>query len=241
MIVQSIANLSLDAKAAIIADAEARFPEESCGLLVAGKYVPCENLAEDPFMSFRIDAAQVLEASQAGTLEAVIHSHPNGPAWPTVTDMEQQLEGDVPWGIVSIDHKLPPDLFFWGDQLPIPPLEGRVFRHGIADCFALVRDWYRLNRDVVLPMTPRDGEWWNRGENVILDNLANFDFERVDDKPQIGDVILAQIHATTVNHTGIYVGNGLVLHHLQGRLSRKDVLGPWSKFVVQRMRQRVPA
>ena len=34
------------------------------------------------------------------------------------------------------------DVFWWGDKLPRAPLIGRGFRHGIHDCYSLIRDYY---------------------------------------------------------------------------------------------------
>lgn len=217
----------------IIEHAKSCAPLESCGLVMGDKYVPCPNIAPEEFChtTFQIAPATMAEAYQSGQLRAVIHSHPAGPNGPTKTDMEQQAASDVPWGIVVLHEQNRPELFFWGDSLPIAPYEGRVFRHGIADCYALVRDWYLKEQGVVLPFTPRDTEWWNIGQNVIEENLANFDFSPIGENEALkyGDVPLFTIGAPVVNHTGIYIGNGLVLHHLCHRLSRPDVLGPWKQ------------
>lgn len=237
--------ISEQAKYDIIEDARKRAPQESCGLLVAGKYVPLPNVAEDPVANFEIDPTAVLEAQLGGKLQAIIHSHigPDAPNSPSRLDMEMQAAGDVPWGIVYLDPVYKPDLFFWGDQLPIAPYEGRVFRHGVADCFALVRDWYRKEKGVTLKLTPRDPEWWGSGQNVIeecLNTPGYFDFVEVPhDAPlEVGDVVIGKVGAKVINHTGVYVGNGLVLHHLTNRLSRKDVFGPFQRFIVKRMRMR---
>ena len=66
---------------------------------------------------------------------------------------------------------------------------------------------------LTLHLTPRDPDWWNRGQRVIEDNLHRFDFDEFSDHEplQYGDVLLFQVGAPTINHTGIYVGNGLVL------------------------------
>lgn len=36
---------------------------------------------------------------------------------------------------------------------------------------------------------------------------------------QAGDVILMQYRADEINHAGIYLGNGKMLHHMYGQLS----------------------
>ena len=225
----------------LIGHALAEAPRESCGLILDDAYVPCRNIADDPVGSFQIDGATMVLARQSGRLRAVVHSHPDGPACPTRTDMAYQAEGEIPWGIVALSPVHGAELFFFGDSLPIAPYEGRVFRHGVADCYALVRDWYRREKALTLPLTPRDPGWWDIGQNVIEDNLGQFEFDALGPEAEleVGDVPLFQVAARVINHTGIYLGHGLVLHHLGNRLSRVDVLGPWrQKFHRKTMRLR---
>ncbi|MFO1083115.1 MAG: C40 family peptidase [Reyranellaceae bacterium] len=229
-------------RADMIAHAEAEAPNESCGLVLGDDYVPCTNTAETPRESFAIDNDVMAAACRSGRLRAVVHSHPEGMDCPSKADMAQQAASDVPWGIVVLSRVHGPSVFFWGDQLDVAPYEGRPFRHGTADCYALVRDWYRRERGIELPVTPRDPDWWDKGQDVIAENILAGSFpgfaELGPDVPlEHGDVLLFQVGAKVVNHTGIYVNNGLVLHHLSRRLSRIDVLGPWKqKFHARTMR-----
>jgi proteasome lid subunit RPN8/RPN11 len=235
-------DISPACREAMFEDAVNRAPGESCGLIIDGAYVACVNQAEDAATSFEIAPEIVAQACASGRLGAVIHSHPEGLDCPSRTDMEQQEAAEVPWGIVVLSQVYGPSCFFWGDQLPIAPYEGRVFRHGTADCYALVRDWYRKERQIVLPITPRDPDWWDLGQNVISENILagsfpGFDALEANENLEYGDVLLFQVGAKVINHTGIYMGNGLVLHHLTRRLSRIDVLGPWKqKFHLKTMR-----
>ena len=116
---------------------------------------------------------------------------------------------------------------------------GRGFRHGVTDCYSLIRDYYRLERDVVLPEFPRDWEWWCNEQDLYRDGFGKAGFERlVDVDLRPGDVFLAQIRSGVPNHGGVYLGDGLALHHLAARLpvdatrlSRREPIDRWMKFI----------
>jgi cell wall-associated NlpC family hydrolase len=122
-------------------------------------------------------------------------------------------------------------------------LLGRDFRPGPSgsdgrgDCYALIRDWYAEHRGIELPEFPRDDEWWEHGEDLYRENFAAAGFVQIaPEAMQPGDVVLAQVMASTTNHGGIVLPNGLVLHHLRNRLSRAEPLGPWMRFVTHVLR-----
>ncbi len=71
---------SLDQESRLKAEGHAilEYPKEACGLLVDGKYWPCQNVADDPEVNFVLNAADYMEAMLSGTIEAVVHSHPSG-------------------------------------------------------------------------------------------------------------------------------------------------------------------
>jgi len=219
--------------------ARVEYPKESCGIVSGGFYYEMENIAIDKQSDFEIDAAEYLTFELDRGVDAVIHSHPDGVHCPTKADMEGQDASGVPWGIVPVDFGSPVRPFFWGDTLPVAPLLGRQFRMGIYDCYSLVRDWYRQTHGIILPVGPRDPLWWERGENIIPENFAQAGFEEID-KLDIkeGDVIIGRVLGRVENHTGVYIGNGLILHHLYDRLSRREPLGPWMKYVTRILRHK---
>lgn len=98
------------------------------------------------------------------------------------------------------------------------------------DCYTLIKDWYERERGVVLPDFERHDNWWNDGHsNLYMDHFREAGFEPVGQYPEleVGDVILMQIRSKNgvPNHAGVYVGDGMILHHMYGRLSCKAIYG----------------
>ncbi|MCE2481614.1 MAG: M67 family metallopeptidase [Alphaproteobacteria bacterium] len=102
---------------AIVAAAEASYPDEACGLLVgrwsaAGhcrlhRAVASANLAPDPSVAFEIDPALRLDLQRRlrGGGQRVVglyHSHPDGPARPSARDLARAWEPGLLWLILSV-------------------------------------------------------------------------------------------------------------------------------------------
>lgn len=206
-----------------------QYPKEACGFVVDGTFYPQENVAQNPEEEFKI--AQY----PGGNLQAILHSHPNvNKAVPSAADMRGQIQTVVPWGIVATDGKWVSPITWIGDRVQKSPLVGREFIHGVQDCYALVRDFYREEFKKILPEFPRDDEWWYDKEKADLltpDNFKSAGFVEIEyDNLRYGDVILGAVLCERVNHCAIYVGQGLILHHLYNRKSRRETLGPWIRY-----------
>jgi len=224
-------------------EAAAAYPHEAAWLITPGECRQVANVAEDPRATFRV-AKRDLAAAHGRGLLAIVHSHPNGPDCPSEADMRGQLASGVPWGIISTDGErcLPP--FWWGDQAETPPLVGRGFRHGVTDCYSLIRDYYRLELDIVIPEFPRSWEWWRAGQDLYRDGFGQAGFRRIesaDARP--GDVFLAQLRSPVPNHGGILLEGGLALHHKTGklavdatRLSMREPIARWLPHITHWLR-----
>jgi len=46
--------------------------------------------------------------------------------------------------------------------------------------------------------------------------------------------LLMQINGKGLNHCAVFIGDGMVLHHLAGRLSSRDIYGGWLQSVTGR-------
>jgi len=239
--------------AAVLAGAKqwaADFPTvEVCGLVRDGAFVPCENVAAHPEREFEIPTAELAEAYGAGDLQGVIHSHPGGPWWPSKADTASQIEMDVPWAILVPGEGSAALACHWG--LPRPPLfhDGqhvpRDFIHYASDCYALLQDYYGALGWKLQDM-PRCWEWWKDPDqhgSLYLDNLESQGFEVVTTDPseipalvQPHDAYLLAIRSKVPNHGGVYLGDGLVLEHLHGRLSSRQPLARIQKHITHLVR-----
>lgn len=204
-------------------------PREACGLVIVRKgrevYRPCTNTAvgDDQFV---INADDYEAAEAEGEVIAVVHSHPFVSPEPSQADLVSCEASGLVWHIVNVPtgtwHTFQPSGY-------IAPLVGRVFSHGVLDCYAIIRDWYAQERGITLPNYERHDQWWKRGENLYLDNFKEAGFERCDELHE-GAVLLMNIGSKVPNHAAIYLGDDMILHHVQQRLSSRDIYGGyWAK------------
>jgi proteasome lid subunit RPN8/RPN11 len=219
------------------------YPREACGLIVDGNYIPCPNSSSDPLQTFRIDPLHYVKAAALGEVQAVLHSHPylsnesgRWPAeWPTTTDMTSWMKGNIPWGICSTDGDGISQLVWLEEHTQ--PLEGREFIHGIHDCYSIIRDWYKQERNVVLPNFARGIEWWHTGKDLYDENFTNAGFVTIDHKDAvIGDCVMMKVASKVTNHAAVITGPNQILHHMFNRLSGQDTLNKWQRCIVRTVR-----
>lgn len=219
----------------IRAEAIEAFPCEAVWLITAAGCARVENIHEDPENFFSVSEQDTRRALAAGLL-AVVHSHPSNVAAPSASDMQGQINTAVPWAIVATDGVACSDLVWWGPGAPAGPLIGRGFRHGTADCYSLIRDYYRLEKGITLREFPRDWLWWEQGQTLFVDGFKEAGFFRIDaDEARPGDVWLAQIRSDTPNHGGVLLEDELALHQPGGKvpveLSKLSVREPIFRYM----------
>lgn len=229
---------------AIQAHAIEEYPNECAGLIMTdGTYRRVKNNADDPTTAVFFQREEVFPLLMDGQIAAFVHSHPNGPNFPSKTDMDSQQETDVPWVIVSTNGEACLAPFMWGDMVERQPLMQRGFQHGVTDCYAFIRDWYLDRRGVELQEFSRSWEWWGT-EQLYLDGFSRAGFVPVAlEDLQEGDGILFAVRSNTPNHAAVYVGNNLIAHHAAGRLGwdmsrlpQVEPIGRWLPYATHFLR-----
>lgn len=228
---------------AVMAHANGARRREICGIVTSCRqaadgyrYHRLENSAGDPARHFAIDPAALAGLPQP---VAVVHSHPVGPPWPSAADLRQSQADDVAWGIAVPSGQPHAGLFWFGGDLTAS-LTDRGYRHGVTDCYALVRDWYRDRFGIRLIDRPREWQWWQGDEDIYSAHFAQSGFVRLPPGAElrVGDVALAAVLGDRLNHALIHVGDGLVLHHPAGRegydpsrLPRTEPAHRWRRYI----------
>ncbi len=218
--------------------AKTKMPNEACGLVIVEHglevFVPCRNISEHKDM-FEIHPDDFAKAEDRGEILEVFHSHCFSPPFPSMVDKVVCGEASVKWSIVSVPNGV------WHEHLPDgfkAPLIGRQWAHGHLDCYSLIIDYFEEKLGLDICDFDRKFEWWLHGEDLYMKNYEAAGFRKVDQKEiKEHDIILMQVRSPVVNHGGIYLGNGQMLHHLHRRLSGRDVWdGYYAKHTVQVVR-----
>ncbi len=138
-----------------------------------------------------------------------------------ILDPEDYIKADNTGEITAVVHSQP-----CGYK---PPLLGRPWVWGVTDCWSLVRDWYKEEKNIELkdwdrPTTPEEFI-----KNPLFESCAwrtGFRQLRPDEKLINGDTLLMSIGSTGLNHVAIFL-DGDVLHHLTDRLSCREPYSQW--------------
>ncbi len=145
---------------------------------------------------------------------------------PSQADLISIEATGLPWFIYN------PKTEAWSETHPTgykAPLIGRSWVWDVSDCWTLVRDWYG-EHGIDLPDWDRPATHADFESQPLFDGFwkdAGF-YQLPEEEPlQFGDGLLMNIEGSGLNHCGVYIGDQLVLHHLRGRLSSRDLYGGW--------------
>lgn len=222
--------------AAILEHAEECQPREACGVVIASRFYPVTNTADDR-LAFVMDGAELCALeNKHGQAEAIVHSHVYGPPIPSEADKAMCERLGLPWLIVSwplgTHHVFQPSGYK-------APLLGRQWAWGTHDCYGLIRDGILEHGGVALPDFARAWLWWERGGNIIAEQFEQAGFVPVAGAFRHCDVIGMQIRSPVINHLGLFLEPDIILHHMFNRLSAREVYGGvWQLATVLHLRHR---
>lgn len=237
-------------KRLILDHAKEQYPKECCGILTTdNEYLACENIHPDPENHFRLDPRIV--ALNEGFIQAIVHSHPDRTSKMSPSDRAYMEFHNIPYIIVALPSE---EIGIYAPTGYKAPLLGRSFVHGILDCYGLVVDFYERELGIKLKNYPREDKWWEdkNSEPLYEKYYEEAGFKEIEGDLQYGDLILCKVQPTEhVNHTLIYLGerenfvsedkpcfgNNMVLHHMYGRKSVREVFGSyWATKEFKRIR-----
>jgi proteasome lid subunit RPN8/RPN11 len=216
------------------------YPLECCGLVInTGSvlvYKRCRNLAESPKGQFVMCAEDRADAEDMGEIVRLVHSHPQVSARPSEADLVQCEASGLEWTIVHVSRSPDDGTVSTGEMYSfkpsgyVAPLRGRSFHYGVLDCYTLIKDYYKRELGIELPHYEYEHLWWEKGQDLYMERFRSAGFEPIVGQMRQNDVIIMQVRAKKANHAGIYMGDGLILHHLMDRLSTLDVYdGYWQR------------
>ena len=207
--------------------AKSTLPDESCGLvaLIGGekKYWPCKNLANENFDYFIMDPEDYADCEDHGEILALVHSHPNGSAYPSETDLAGCEFSGLEWHIFSLE------MDSWHSSRPNgwkpDSLYGRQWSWGNMDCWALICDYYKEKLNIKLKKWPRPKTIKKFAENPYFEKvLSGSGFYEIDFKDiKENDILLMEGIYKQLNHVALYIGEQNILHHVIGKLSCREI------------------
>lgn len=215
-----------------------KYPEEGCGVIINERgrlvWAPCENVAEDKEVSFVLNSSQYIKAHLRGTIEAIVHSHVNSSADPSEADKATSEFLRTPYIIYSV-----PDaekVEYIPKSFEKEKLLGREYEFGVNDCYSFARDYYKQEKNISLPVLDFQDNWWEKGLNYFDDYFEQFGFKEVQ-SPEKHDAVLFSVRSHIPNHCAIYLGEGVIAHHAENRLSCKESIYPfWAKHITRYLR-----
>ena len=100
----------------------------------------------------------------------------------------------------------------------------------VFDCVSFVRDYYKQTFNLEYPMFPRKVEHIREGLNIVNEYCLANGFIKSQAPIPNSVVVMTLLGSEYPNHVGVYLGKGIMLHQLVGRVSCREVYGGyWEK------------
>jgi cell wall-associated NlpC family hydrolase len=106
--------------------------------------------------------------------------------------------------------------------------EGHPWHEAREDCFQCLRRYFQVRHNIQVRNYARPNRWWEQGLDLYRTFAKLEGFEELSILPRDvreSDVFLFCWKSEVPNHAAVYVGDGMMLHHMPGRLSE---VGPYS-------------
>lgn len=209
--------------------------EEICGFLLVdgmGSLVayPTLNVAHsDRNVRFEISVREQISFYKTRRTFAIYHSHVLVDEKFSEEDIRTANMAEVP---IMVYSKMTRRFNYYCPPKCILPYKERPFILGLQDCVTLVTDYYQKEYNFPMPFFVRGPAMLEEGFKDLFDYYRSCGFENVT-RPQKGDILLLSIlNAGHVNHAGIYLGDGVVLHQMMHRESCEQLFDEsWLKRV----------
>ena len=218
----------------IIAYCQTKLPEEACGFIFKDgdtySWKGFENIYEgDKSQFFAIAPSDTNDAYTSGKLYAVFHSHTQTKDVFSQADVESQKRTGVAWVLFNIHGK--PEVYWLKNEKKYRPLYDRPYVWHVYDCYSFIKDFYKQEFDIFLNDYVREENFFDKGQELYLDNFEKEGFHEVPlTSIKYGDILLFKLaNSDVTSHAGVYMDNNIFAHHLNGRRSKKDLLGRFYK------------
>jgi proteasome lid subunit RPN8/RPN11 len=179
----------------------------------------CENIALDKKNFFEVSADDYIKNLKRN-LYAIYHSHVNSDYNFSEQDLEISEESCLPIYVYSkIDKKINsyiPLSYDYGD------FQGKRYIWGFNDCYGLIRDFYKKEKNFLLPDYIRDESFRTSNFDIMIKEINKFT-KKIDDF-KFGDLFVFSQRGNA-KHLAIYYGDGKILHHPIGKLSVIEEIG----------------
>jgi len=209
------------------------YPREGCGIIgiVKGKkkWFPCENVAKSE-KDFILSSKDWFAVKQKADIFAIVHSHPDDTNEPSNSDIHNCNALGLPYYIFSYPDM---ELNIVQPKKHFYPLFGREYKFGVQDCFEAMRDYLNEKNIHIPPRAAFEDYWWEKGLDYFNENtISQWGFKKVQ-TPAPNDLLIFAIDSKVGNHCGVYIGNDIMFHHAENRLSCREHLYPmWARSII---------
>lgn len=203
--------LNLKLKKQIKEYCDSKIPNESCGLLIYknNDYIfnPCQNISHHPKEHCILSPLDYVNANKLGEIKAHVHSHPNEGT--SLVDNYNAFYHNI----YSVIYAWKINKFY----IVEPKLKSylnRNFDISKDNCYDLIRDYYKVEKNVLLNVYNINKDWENKTPDIILENFEKEGFYEVKKEEIIkDDILFFKNKNDNITHLGIFLGDNLMLHH----------------------------